>query len=70
MSNIYKFTWGSDQDEMFLTEIDEHSPKKVEKLLQEYKESDPEYNERGWIEFLNKKGIMARHLNEEVTFNF
>jgi len=45
------------------------SKKEFKKLLDEYRESDPDYDNEGLIEFLKEKGIEAELINpEEVYF--
>jgi len=45
------------------------SKKEFEKLLDEYRESDPDYDNEGLIEFLKEKGIEAELINpEEIYF--
>jgi len=45
------------------------SKEEFEKLLDEYRESDPDYDNEGLIEFLKEKGIEAELINpEEVYF--
>jgi len=67
---IYEFEWGHHTDERFLMEI-EADKKTVQKLLDEYRASDPEgYNNTDWCDFLEQKGIKARGLPPEATFYF
>jgi len=34
-------------------------PKTVKKLLHQYRKEDENYDDLGWLDFLNKKGIKA-----------
>lgn len=52
-----------DEFDHFMMEI-WAEPKVVEKLLDEYKDTDA-YNKKGWSDFLDSKGI--RHRDVEVT---
>ena len=63
---IYEFYW---EDGSFLLEIDA-DPKTVEKLLDEYKKLDEDYDDLGWIEFLEEKGIKVREIAPEHSFYF
>jgi len=64
---IYEFYYC---DASFLMEI-EADREAVERLLNEYRESDPEgYSDYGWLEFLEKRGIKARILDAEHSIYF
>ena len=66
---IYGFYW--DGGEGGLTLEIGAEPDVVEKLLQEYRESDPEgYNNCDWIDFLREKGIYVRSLEPEKWIYF
>jgi len=59
-----------DSDITFLMEI-EADRETVEKLLNEYREADPEgYNDCEWLEFLEEKGIKARKLDADHSLYF
>jgi len=61
---IYCFYYDDGKME-FLMEI-EADLKTVEKLLDEYRETDPEYyNNLDWLTFLHKRGIKARFLEPD-----
>jgi len=64
---IYNFYWSGDS---FLMDIDADK-KTVEKLLERYKASDKlGYNDIGWGEFLDMRGIKARFLKPEEELYF
>jgi hypothetical protein len=50
--------WWDNGEEQFLMEIDA-DPKTVKKLLHQYRKEDENYDDLGWLDFLNKKGIKA-----------
>jgi iron uptake system EfeUOB component EfeO/EfeM len=58
---IYCFYWGNDEDESFIMKI-EANKEVVEKLLDEYRNSDEGYNDFDWFEFLKSKGIKAKFI--------
>ncbi|MCD6340883.1 MAG: hypothetical protein J7L51_02910 [Desulfurococcales archaeon] len=68
-SHIYEFYWGHHDDERFLMEV-EAEPEEVERLLEEYRASDEEYDDEGWLEFLRGRGIRARTLRPERSIQF
>jgi len=58
-------------DESLIMRIEGLTKKEIEKLLDEYRESDPEeYNGSGWEEFLRERGIEAEiiKVDEEIYF--
>lgn len=55
MMRTYKFSDDS-VDVEFIVKINA-GPKTVEKLLNEYRDSDEEYNDEDWLKFLRKRGI-------------
>jgi hypothetical protein len=63
---IYRF-WYSDGE--FLMEI-EAKTRIVKKLLNEYRKSNPEYNDEEWLRFLRKKGIKARFIKPRISIYF
>ena len=66
-SYIYEFYYSEDS---WLMEI-EAPRKKVEKLLDEYRKTDPEgYNDWDWEAFLKKKGIKFRGLKPNYVIYF
>ncbi len=66
---IFEFWWdGGEETSIMQIEADK---KTVEKLLDEYRKSDPEnYNIEEWCEFLNEKGIKASFIYPEFSFYF
>jgi len=68
---IYMFYWGNarDLDEMFMMEIDEDEDN-VKRLLNEYRDIDKEYNNIGWLEFLEERNIKARILVPDYWIYF
>jgi len=66
---IYAFYYDGGETEFWM-EI-EADKETVEKLLNEYRESDPEeYNDLDWCEFLKSKGIKARFLDPDYYIYF
>jgi hypothetical protein len=66
----YVFYWGSgDEDERFLARIEADS-ETVKKLLDEYRKSDPDYDDFDFIEFLKKHGIDAEIIEPEEWICF
>jgi hypothetical protein len=66
----YMFYWSAgDEDERFLARIEADS-ETVKKLLDEYRKSDPDYNDFGFIEFLKKHGIDAEIIEPEEWIEF
>jgi len=65
---IYEFYWDGG-DESVLVEI-EAEKKQVEKLLDEYRNSDEYYNIEDFMDFLSEKGIKARILEPDYSIYF
>ncbi len=63
---VYKFYW---EEGSFLMEIDADEST-VTKLLDEYRGEDEYYCDRGWYEFLKRKGVKARFIEPEHSIYF
>jgi hypothetical protein len=65
-TSIYKFWFDGGE---FFMEI-EAERKVVEKLLDEYRKLNEEYNDEGWLRFLRNKGIKARFIKLKASIYF
>jgi len=65
---IVKFWW---EDGEFLVEIKDRVIKeKIEELLNEYRKEDEDYNNWGWLEFLQKKGYKVKMIEPDYEVYF
>jgi len=65
---IVKFWW---EDGEFLVEIkDRVTKEKIEELLNEYRKEDEDYNNWGWLEFLQKKGYKVKMIEPDYEVYF
>jgi len=66
-----KFWWNSGKDDIILGFPDNLETKEIERLLDDYRNSDPEgYNIGDFIDFLDKHGIKAEVCEPEEIIYF
>ena len=67
--------WGNNPDEQFILYIQkrdggEFTVKDIERLLEEYKGEDEEYNDVGFGEFLEEHGFDVEYIDYDVSLYF
>lgn len=70
---IIEFYWGQKADERFRLEILSNKPfteDDIEKLLDEYRKEYRDYDNDGWVDFLEERGFTVRGLEPEKYIYF
>lgn len=57
-------------EERHLAYINEEDKRKIEKLLDEYRNNDDAYNLEDWYKYLESKGYKVEGIHEDYSFYF